>query len=92
MSLEWMAWTKVTAGFFIAIGVMLAGMAVWEIKSPTVERKGLLPIRTTRGDRLFIGLLLSGYAMLAWIGLTDLSMWMLIPVVLILIASVIRFG
>jgi hypothetical protein len=33
------------------------GMTVWEIKSPTTLRKGFLPIATTRGDRLFIGLL-----------------------------------
>jgi hypothetical protein len=45
------------AVFFICIVLMLAGMTVWEIKSPTVLRKGFLPIATTRGDRLFIGLL-----------------------------------
>jgi predicted small integral membrane protein len=37
-------------------------MTVWEIKSPTTMRKGFLPIATTRGDRLFIGLLSGGLA------------------------------
>ena len=54
---EWMAWTTPVAVFFVCIALMLAGMTVWEIKSPTVLRKGFLPIATTRGDRLFIGLL-----------------------------------
>jgi predicted small integral membrane protein len=48
---------------------MLAGMTVWELKSPTTVRKGWLPIATTRGDRLFIGLLTAAYVNLAFIGL-----------------------
>ena len=43
--------------FFICIVLMLVGMTVWEIKSPTTERRGFLPMKTTRGDRLFVGLL-----------------------------------
>ena len=44
-------------------------MTVWEIRSPTVLRKGFLPIATTRGDRLFIGLLTAAYINLGFIGL-----------------------
>ena len=32
-------------------------------------RKGFLPVATTRGDRLFIGLLAAGYINLMWLGL-----------------------
>ena len=39
--------------------------------APSPERRGFLPIATTPGDRLFIGLLVSAYINLAWIGLTD---------------------
>jgi len=67
--LDWMVWTTPVAVFFITIALMLAGMTVWEIKSPTVLRKGFLPIATTRGDRLFIGLLVAAYINLAFIGL-----------------------
>ena len=67
--LNWMAWTTPVAVFFTCIGLMLAGMTVWEIKSPTVPRRGWLPIETTRGDRLFIGLLAAAYVNLAFIGL-----------------------
>ena len=66
-----MAWTTPVAVFFICIALMLAVMTVWEIKSPTVLRKGFLPIETTRGDRLFIGLLVAAYINLAWVGLGE---------------------
>ena len=39
---EWMAWTLPVAVFFTCIVLMLIGMTVWEIKSPTVMRKGFL--------------------------------------------------
>ena len=67
--LEWMVWTTPVAVFFGCIALLLAGMTVWELKSPTVLRKGFLPIATTRGDRLFIGLLSAAYVNLAFIGL-----------------------
>ena len=68
---EWMAWTTPVAVFFTCIVLMLIGMTVWEIRSPTVERKGFLPMATTRGDRLFIGLLTAAYINLAWVGLGE---------------------
>jgi predicted small integral membrane protein len=68
---EWMAWTRPVAIFFIAIVGMLIAMTVWEIKRPTTERQGWLPIATTRGDRLFIGLLLAAYVHLAFVGLSE---------------------
>jgi predicted small integral membrane protein len=68
----WMAWTPPVALFFVAILLMLAVMTFWQIRSPSIERKGFLPIPTTRGDRLFIGLLTAAYVNLAWAGLTDL--------------------
>lgn len=74
-SFGWMAWTMPTAIFFTCIILMLVGMTIWEIRSPTIERKGFLPLRTTRGDRLFIGLLTAAYINLAWVGLTDINQW-----------------
>jgi predicted small integral membrane protein len=74
---EWMAWTTPVAVFFSCIGLMLVGMTVWELKSPTSLRKGFLPIATTRGDRLFIGLLGAAYLNLAFVGITGkLVEWM----------------
>lgn len=74
-SFAWMAWTLPVAIFFTCIILMLVGMTVWEVHSPTIERKGFLPMRTTRGDRLFIGLLTAAYINLAWVGLTDINQW-----------------
>ena len=68
---EWMAWTMPVAVFFISIVLMLFTMTVWEIKSPTVLRKGFLPIETTRGDRLFIGLLSAAYTNLAFVAVSE---------------------
>ncbi|WP_332775659.1 DUF2160 domain-containing protein [Polaromonas sp.] len=74
---EWMAWTTPVAVFFCCIVLALAGMTVWEIKAPTTLRRGFLPMETTRGDRLFIGLLAAAYVNLMFVGLSGkLAAWM----------------
>ncbi len=74
---EWMAWTLPVAVFFGCIVLMIAGMTIWEIKSPTVMRRGFLPLDTTRGDRLFIGLLAAAYVNLAFVGLSGwIAQWL----------------
>ncbi len=92
MNLEWMAWTPVTAGFFITIFLMLVGMTIWEVASPTVVRRGWLPIKTTRGDRLFIGLLTNAYITIGWIGLTDWSLFWALPLYFCVMVLILRFG
>jgi len=100
---EWMAWTLPVAIFFGCIVLMLAGMTVWEIKSPTTLRRSWLPMETTRGDRLFIGLLLAAYVNLAFVGLSgkfaewfqldgDPSIWISFVVSMVLLAVVMRKG
>ena len=75
--LDWMVWTLPVAVFFTCILLMLVGMTLWELKSPTVLRRGLLPIATTRGDRLFIGLLAAAYVNLAFVGVSEkVGMWL----------------
>ncbi len=71
---EWMAWTLPVAVFFCSIVLMLVGMTVWEIRSPTVERRGFLPIATTRGDRLFVGLLSAAWLNLAFVAVSEKMM------------------
>ena len=92
MDLEWMAWTTPTASFFVGIGLLLVGMTVWERIAPTRRRRGLLPIPTTRGDRLFIGLLATAFLQLAWLALTPWSPWIALGLSLPLLVSVLRFG
>ena len=100
---EWMAWTLPVTVFFVCIALMLVGMTVWEIRSPTTLRKGWLPIATTRGDRLFIGLLLAAYVNLVFVGLGEKivgwftldqppSVWISFVVSMALLALVMRKG
>lgn len=100
---DWMAWTLPVAVFFGCIVAMLIGMTVWEIKSPTVMRKGFLPIATTRGDRLFIGLLSAAYVnllfvassekLMEWLKLDEEpSVWFSFVVSMALLALVMRKG
>ncbi len=70
---NWMAWTTPVAVFFTCIALMLVGMTIWELKSPTSPRRGFLPLETTRGDRMFIGLLAAAYFNLAFVGMSG---WM----------------
>ncbi|MGP8288820.1 DUF2160 domain-containing protein [Vreelandella zhanjiangensis] len=90
--MSWMVWTMPTAIFFSSIAAMLAGMTIWEILSPTIERKGFLPISTTRGDRLFIGLLSAAFIHLGVIGSTSLSIWIALAVSAIWLLVLMRWG
>ncbi|MCQ3016766.1 DUF2160 domain-containing protein [Pseudomonas tremae] len=90
--MEWMSWTLPTAAFFIGIGLLLVGMTVWELRSASIERRGFLPIVTTRGDRLFIGLLGSAYLHLLVIGVTEWSIWIASGISLVWLLVVMRWG
>ena len=76
LDLSWMAWTVPTALFFATIAALLAGMALWERVSPGGHpRVGILRFETTRGDRLFVSLLLAAFIHLAWLGLVGPNLW-----------------
>jgi predicted small integral membrane protein len=90
--LNWMAWTMPSALFFIGIASLLLVMTILEIRKPCVERKGWLPISTTRGDRLFVGLLSSAFVHLLFLGLTDLTLWIAFAISALLMAVLLRWG
>lgn len=90
--LSWMAWTWQTAVFFIAIGIVLAIMVVWELKRPGgAPRRGVLGLVTTRGDRLFIGLLAAAFIHLAWLGVLGTPLWGAAVVSVLLGIAIFRF-
>lgn len=100
---EWMAWTLPVAVFFCSIVLMLVVMTVWEIRSPTTLRRGWLPIATTRGDRLFIGLMAAAWVNLGFVGLSEKAMawfnleqepsvWISLVVSMLLLALIVRKG
>jgi predicted small integral membrane protein len=92
MNLEWMAWTLPTALFFLGIVLLLALYTVWGLRSPSVPRRGLLPMPTTRGDRLFVGLMGSAYINLAWLGLTEASQWFAVALSVLFMLFIARWG
>ena len=67
-SIAWMAWTLPTAIFFALLAATLSVMTWLGIAYPEAERVGVLRIPTTRGDRLFISLVLTAVIHLLWIG------------------------
>lgn len=100
---DWMAWTLPVAVFFVCIVLMLGVMTVWEVKSPTTLRKGFLPLETTRGDRLFIGLLSAAYLNLIFVGISgklaewlsleaDPSIWFSFVLSMLVLGLVMRKG
>lgn len=90
--MAWMAWTQPVAIFFSVIACILVVMTVNEIRNPCVERKGFLPISTTRGDRLFIGLLTSAFIHLIWVGVSDMSVWYPFGVSVVWLLLVLKRG
>jgi predicted small integral membrane protein len=101
--LDWMVWTLPVAVFFGCILLMFAGMMLWELKSPTVLRRGFLPIATTRGDRLFMGLLCAAYINLAFVGVSEKirvwleleqepSVWISFAASMVVLALILRRG
>jgi predicted small integral membrane protein len=92
MGLAWMEWTLPTAIFFAVIAAMLVSMTIWQAVAPSPERRGFLPIATTPGDRLFIGLLVSAYINLAWVGLTNASLWFALAISIVWMIVAMRWG
>jgi predicted small integral membrane protein len=73
---SWMAWTWPTAAVFILIFSSIGVLAFLEAKYPGgAERKGVLGLTTTRGDRLFISILGSVFIMLGWLGFMGTPLW-----------------
>jgi predicted small integral membrane protein len=92
LHLTWMAWTVETAAFFLCIAGLLICMTVWELLSPGgAPRRGILAIRTTRGDRLFISLLSAAYIHLGWLALFGTPLWGATAVAIIVTIAVFRW-
>jgi predicted small integral membrane protein len=68
-NIAWMAWTLPTAIFFALLASTLAVMTWLAAAYPEAERVGVLRIPTTRGDRLFISLIMAAVIHLVWIAL-----------------------
>ena len=79
-NIAWMAWTLPTAIFFVLLSMTLAVMTWLAMAYPEAERVGILRIPTTRGDRLFISLIMTAVIHLLWIGFVGTDALLTIPV------------
>ena len=79
-NIAWMAWTPPTALFFMLLAATLAVMTCLAIAFPEAERVGILRIPTTRGDRLFISLIMAAVLHLLWIGFIGTDTLVTLPI------------
>ena len=79
-NIAWMAWTLPTAIFFVLLAMTLAVMTWLAVAYPEAERVGILRIPTTRGDRLFISLIMTAVIHLLWVGLIGTNPIATVPI------------
>ena len=79
-NIAWMAWTLPTAIFFVLLAMTLGTMTWLAAAYPEAERVGILRIPTTRGDRLFISLIMAAVIHLLWIGFVGTGSIATLPV------------
>ena len=78
---------------FIGVILMLVGMTVWDIRSPSIKRKGILPFGFTRGERLFLSIITFLGTMILWIAfLPDVDWQLALPVAAVLVFIVARWA
>jgi predicted small integral membrane protein len=79
-NIAWMAWTLPTAIFFVMLALTLGVMTWLAAVYPETERIGVLRIPTTRGDRLFISLVLAAVIHLLWIAFVGTDSILTLPI------------
>jgi predicted small integral membrane protein len=79
-NIAWMAWTVPTAIFFCLLAITLGVMTWLAVAYPEAERVGILRIPTTRGDRLFISLIMTAVIHLLWIAFVGTDTIATVPV------------
>ncbi len=90
--MAWMAWTWPTAAFFLCVALALAVLTVLELKVPTVQRRGWLPLVTTRGDRFFISLLVAAFVHVLWLAFLDAPVFWATGLAVLIGAGLMRWG
>jgi len=89
----WMRWSWQSAVFFGSIFASIVALTVWDLVSPGVRSKGLLPMATTRGDRLFLGIVLTIGLFLVWLAIVgNQALWGAAVLALICNVALARWG
>ena len=87
-----MYWTLPTLFFLGSIILLLTTLTIWDVKDPGYAREGLLPIETTRGDRVFMSLLITGCTFCLWlITFSSSTAWAVLLVGAVAAVGVIKF-
>jgi len=90
---EWMRWNWPSAIFFGVIFGAIVGCTVWDVIAPGCRRRRWLPFAMTRGDRLFIGIILTIGLFLLWLATVgNQALWGAGVLALILNAALARWG
>jgi predicted small integral membrane protein len=93
MDLSWMQWTPITVVIFVVVIVTLTVMVLWDIRSPSIRRKGFLPVGFTRGERLFLSIIIFLGTCILWMAFfPDTDLVYALPVAAIVILVVVRWG
>jgi len=74
---RWMQWNWAGTLFFAFLCLSITALTFWDMKTPGNRKKGFLPIPTTRGDRLFIGIMGSiGFTLLWLVFAGNQGLWL----------------
>lgn len=65
--IAWMHWTWMSVLGFALLAALLGSLAVLDHYRPGYGRKGILPIETTRGDRVFMSIAAFITLVFAWL-------------------------
>ena len=85
----WLGLGRQQVSLFLSLCVLLECIFGKKKVPGGTPRRGILGLDTTRGDRLFVSLLGSAFIHLAWLGLTDMILW--IATVISVIYAIIVF-
>lgn len=81
---RWMQWNWAGTLFFSFLFLSISGLTIWDVFAPGNRRRGFLPMPTTRGDRLFIGIMGSIGLSLLWLAIIgNQALWLVLIVVVL---------
>jgi len=93
MDISWMQWTPTTLYIFLGVVATLTTMTVWDVVSPSRQRKGFLPFGFTRGERLFLSVCIFLGTVILWMAYLPDTNWLFaLPVAGIIILIVVIWG
>jgi predicted small integral membrane protein len=94
MDLSWMYWSWQSALGFGMLATLLVGLSILDRFDPGYERKGFLPFRTTRGDRVFISIAWFLFLVFAWLKFfpDKLAAWVIVAISAVIAMIVVKWG